>query len=364
MKSLIVIPTYNEKKNIERLLTEIERLTLPNLDILVVDDNSPDKTADLVRSRQKNSSRLFLLVRSAKQGLGSAYRAGFNWGLEHDYDVLIEMDADLSHDPRYLPLIMEKIKNFDFVVGSRYVPQGGIEDWGRLRRGLSYLGSSYARLILGIKIKDLTGGFNAWRKEIFEKVNLNQISSNGYSFQIELKYRAAKNKFTYCEVPIIFKDRQNGQSKINFKIISEAFWKVPAWRLTDLVFKFKKFIKFCLVGGLGAIIDIGLLAFLVEFFAINVQLANVFSFIVAVINNFVGNKYWTFRDQNPRQYYQFSKFFLVSLIGLLLNVFLLKLFINWGVWYLSAKLFITALVVLWNFLANRYWTFKKYPDNA
>jgi len=203
----------------------------------VVDDNSPDKTADIVKMRQKSFSNLFLLERSQKMGLGTAYLAGFAWGLKRGYDVLIQMDADLSHNPQYLPTLIREITNYDFVIGSRYVSQGGVENWGILRRWLSAGGNLYARLILGIKIKDLTGGFNAWRAEVLKKIGLDNIHSNGYSFQIELKYRARQNNFTCLEIPIIFTDRLVGQSKMDRQVIEEALWRIIYLRWQGLFFK-------------------------------------------------------------------------------------------------------------------------------
>lgn len=226
MKYLIVILTYNERENIGRLLNELEKLALPDVDFLVVDDNSPDQTAAIVKERQNDLSNLFILEREKKMGLGAAYLAGFDWGLKRGYDVLVQMDADLSHQPRYLSQLIEEIKNYDFVIGSRYVRQGGVENWGMLRRLLSAGGNLYARIILAVKIKDLTGGFNAWRAEVLRKIGLDNIRSNGYSFQIELKYRARRQGFSFLEIPIIFTDRQMGKSKMNRGVVKEALWRV------------------------------------------------------------------------------------------------------------------------------------------
>lgn len=243
MKYLIIIPTYNERENIGILLDKINELAFLKVDILVVDDNSPDKTAAVVRFRQKNFSNLFLLERNQKIGLGAAYQAGFDWGLKNNYDVLIQMDADLSHDPNYLPILMAEIKIVDFVIGSRYCRRGAIKNWGVLRRWLSAVGNFYAHLILGINIKDFTGGFNAWRAEVLEKIGLENIRSNGYSFQIELKYRAARNGFSYLEIPIIFTERRIGQSKMDFRIVKEALWRTLNLRFKSLFWgrKIKKY---------------------------------------------------------------------------------------------------------------------------
>lgn len=233
MKSLIVIPTYNERENIGVLLDEIINLNLSAVDVLVVDDNSPDKTADIVRAKQEGRQNIFLLERPGKDGLGRAYIAGFSWGLKNFYDILIGMDADLSHDPKYLPLLIRELVTNDFVIGSRYVKGGGIDNWGYWRRFLSIGGNIYAGLILSMKIKDLTGGFNAWRAEVLKTIDLETVCSGGYSFLIELKYRACKNSFKYSEVPIIFKERASGESKMSPSIIKEALWRLPYLRFKN-----------------------------------------------------------------------------------------------------------------------------------
>jgi dolichol-phosphate mannosyltransferase len=233
MKSLIIIPTYNERENIGILLDKIISLNLSAVDVLVVDDNSPDKTADIVRAKQKGCQNIFLLERPGKDGLGRAYIAGFSWGLKNYYDLLIGMDADLSHDPKYLPSLIKGLETNDFVVGSRYVSGGGIDNWGYWRRFLSIGGNIYAGLVLSMKIKDLTGGFNAWRAEVLKTISLETVCSDGYSFLIELKYRACKNNFKYLEVPIIFKERASGKSKMSSSIIKEALWRLPYLRFKN-----------------------------------------------------------------------------------------------------------------------------------
>lgn len=225
MRKLVIIPTYNEIENMTRLLPEL--MSLPEkFDVLVVDDSSPDKTADFVREFSKSNTRVQVLVREVKNGLGQAYIAGFKWGIAQNYNVLIEMDADFSHRPEDLLKILREIETQDVVVGSRYIPGGATVNWGVLRKLISRGGSLYSRLILGYPIKDWTGGFNAWKVQVLQKIGLDQIRSNGYSFQIELKYKAQKNGFKVKEVPIVFEDRQVGQSKMSLKIVLEAFYKV------------------------------------------------------------------------------------------------------------------------------------------
>jgi dolichol-phosphate mannosyltransferase len=233
MKVLIVIPTYNEAQNIERFVRSIMRVTEGcfRTDLLVVDDNSPDGTGDIVREliRTAYHDTVFLLSRDCKRGLGTAYIQGFRWGLHRDYQAFVEMDADFSHNPDYLPQMIKKLEQVDYIVGSRYIPDGGIKGWGPFRRMLSKMGSLYAKTILDIPIHDLTGGFNAWRREVLENINLTEIKSEGYSFQIELKYRAFSKGFRYLELPILFEDRFQGKSKMSKKIILEAIYRV--WQL-------------------------------------------------------------------------------------------------------------------------------------
>ncbi len=225
MKKLVIIPTYNELENLKNLFPALIVLS-EKFDILVVDDSSPDGSGNFVIENSKINSRIHLLSRPQKQGLGKAYIAGFKWGLEHGYDVLTEMDADFSHRPEDLNHILKKIETTDVVIGSRYVAGGATVNWGFLRKLISRGGGIYSRLILGYPIQDWTGGFNSWKKDVLEKINLDTIQSNGYSFQIELKYKALKHGFRVNEHPIVFEDRRVGQSKMSLKIVLEAFYKV------------------------------------------------------------------------------------------------------------------------------------------
>ena len=227
---LIIIPTYNESDNIEKLLDLISR-TDPAAHVLIVDDNSPDRTYEIVERLMQTSypGRLFLLKRAGKLGLGTAYIAGFKWALARDYDYIFEMDADFSHDPKYLPAFLAAIEKHDLVLGSRYVPGGGVKNWGLLRKFISRGGSLYARTILGLSLRDLTGGFKCFRRQVLESIDLDAIKSNGYSFQIEMTYRARCKGFRICETPIVFEDRTAGKSKMSRKIFLEAVLMV--WKL-------------------------------------------------------------------------------------------------------------------------------------
>lgn len=232
-RGIIVIPTYNEIDNIEVILKKVFDLQL-ELDILIVDDNSPDKTyakvQELIDANQYGE-KLHLIIREKKEGLGKAYIEGFKWCLAREYAFVIEMDADLSHDPKYLPSFIENIKEYDLVIGSRYVKGGGVVNWSLLRKFISFGGSTYARTILGITIKDVTGGFKCFRREVLEAIDLDNIMSAGYAFQIEMNYRTILKGFRVKEVPIIFEDRVAGKSKMSKKIFIEALLNVVTLRL-------------------------------------------------------------------------------------------------------------------------------------
>ncbi len=228
-QGIVIIPTYNEIENIENIIREIFALDL-GLDILIVDDNSPDKTHEKVRQLidEQYTRRLHLIVREKKEGLGRAYIAGFKWALAHPkhYAFMIEMDADLSHNPKYLPRFSEEIKTHDLVIGSRYVKGGGATNWPLFRKAISYGGSLYSRILLGVSIKDITGGFKCFRREVLEAINLDNIITSGYAFQIEMNYKVTLKNFRIIEVPIIFEERVHGASKMTKKVFIEALGKV------------------------------------------------------------------------------------------------------------------------------------------
>lgn len=234
MKSLIVVPTYNEIENLRALLEAVTAATPREVEILVVDDNSPDGTGQLADELGRENPRVRVLHRPGKMGLGTAYVNGFRWGLERDYAAFIEMDADFSHDPKYLPEMLKRLAENDVVIGSRYVPGGGTLNWGLGRKLLSRGGSLYSRLILGAPIRDFTGGFNGWRRHVLEAVELDSLRSDGYSFQIELKYRAFLRQFRIAEFPIVFEDRKVGKSKMNRRIVLEALGRVWTFRCRGL----------------------------------------------------------------------------------------------------------------------------------
>ena len=227
--ALVIIPTYNERDNLGPITAAVLK-TDPRVDILVVDDNSPDGTGQLADELALKEPRIKVLHREKKQGLGKAYLHAFRWALEHSYQYIIEMDADFSHDPRFLPgLIDTAVNGADIALGSRYVEGGGTVNWGVSRQLISQGGSLYARTILGVKVRDLTGGFKCFNRRVLEAIDLDAVVSSGYAFQIELTYRALKKGFTVKEVPIVFEDRRVGQSKMSRKIFLEAVTMV--WKL-------------------------------------------------------------------------------------------------------------------------------------
>ncbi len=223
--ALVCVPTYNEKDNVEQIVAAILGAT-PAVDILVIDDNSPDGTGRMADAIAARDERVKVLHRAGKEGLGKAYLAGFAWALERGYALILEMDADFSHDPKYLPTMLEKAREADVVLGSRNVPGGGTQNWGLGRKLLSRGGSFYARNILGIPIRDVTGGFKCFHREVLEGIDLASVRCSGYAFQIELNYRAVKKGFKVVEFPIIFVDRRVGQSKMSRRIVFEAMTKV------------------------------------------------------------------------------------------------------------------------------------------
>ena len=228
-KALVVMPTYNESENISRIIPEVLNQS-PQIDILIVDDNSPDGTAQLVEKLQKeNGNRIHVLKRPQKMGLGTAYVAGFRFALEEDYDYIFEMDADFSHSPDVLPRFLEAVQDADLVLGSRYITGVNVINWPLRRLLLSYGASFYTRLITGMPVKDPTGGFKCFRRGVLESIDLDKIQSNGYSFQIEMSFRAWRKGFRIVEIPIVFTDRVGGKSKMSPQIVREAIWVV--WKL-------------------------------------------------------------------------------------------------------------------------------------
>ena len=231
-KTLIIIPTYNELENLPLLVEEVHKI-VPHVDILVADDDSPDGTGKLADELAAKDERINVLHRKLKEGLGKAYVDGFQWALDRDYELIFEMDCDFSHQPKHLPEFIAATKDADLVLGSRYIKGGGTVGWGLSRKIISSGGNWYARMILGLPYKDLTGGFKCFRRKVLESLDIHNLYSFGYCFQIELTYRAHKKGFRIAQTPIIFPDRERGQSKMSGKIFKEAF--VTVWKLRKAV---------------------------------------------------------------------------------------------------------------------------------
>lgn len=229
MSTVVVIPTYDEAEGIEIMLDAVLRAE-PSAVILVVDDNSPDGTAALVAAHPSFGRRVRLLERPGKAGLGAAYRAGFGWALDHGFDVIVQMDADLSHPPAKIPELIVALGRADIAIGSRYVAGGGVSNWSVSRRLISWAGNTYVRTVLGLAVHDATAGFRAFRRESLERLDVLESQSNGYSFQIENTWRAARLGLTTTEVPITFTDRTTGQSKMSAGIVREALALALVWR--------------------------------------------------------------------------------------------------------------------------------------
>lgn len=234
MRTIVVIPTYNEIENIEKLINAIFNV-MPQTHILVVDDNSPDNTADAVKKMKKDNNQIHLIVRPEKNGLGTAYIEGFTYALERGFEAIFEMDADFSHDPNDLPRLLEALDDNDLIIGSRYITGVNVVNWPLRRLFLSYGANVYTRIITGMPIKDATGGFKCFRADALRKINLRKVKTNGYGFQIEMNYLLWKTGARLKEIPIIFIDRRSGVSKMNKKIIYEAVFLV--WRLKFMASK-------------------------------------------------------------------------------------------------------------------------------
>jgi dolichol-phosphate mannosyltransferase len=228
-RALVIIPTYNEHENLPRIVPQVLEQD-PRIEVLVVDDNSPDGTGELADALASAESRVHVLHRSGKQGLGRAYIAGFRWAIEQGFDYIFEMDADFSHDPKHLPTFLVEVRDADLVIGSRYLDKRvTVVNWPMSRLLLSYFANAYARWVTGLQLWDSTGGFKCYRRRVLETVDLDRVRSNGYSFQIEMSFRAWRKGFRLKEITILFTDRSHGRSKMSRGIIWEAVWMV--WRL-------------------------------------------------------------------------------------------------------------------------------------
>lgn len=363
MKTLVIIPTYNEKDNISRLLQAIRKLKVADLEILIVDDSSPDGTGEMVQNEaQKSGAEVHLLTRRQKEGLGAAYAAGFQWSLGHHFDYVVSMDADFSHRPDDLLKLLSADINADIVIGSRYVPAGAIVGWDLKRQLNSRLANMLTRLMLGLAPKDVTAGFKRYSRRFLESLDYSNIIASGYAFQVEMIFQAVRRGFTVIEVPIVFVDRRAGRSKISGELKRSMS---IVWRLFLRREGIRQFGKFMLVGAFCAVIDWAVFAVfhlpLKSRGQTGKQMAKAGSFVVSSAVNYFLNRTWTFRSTEKKMLSQALRFYLVASLGLILNNVIFYVITSpklLGLHDFLGLFIATAIVALWNYYANRRWTFK------
>jgi len=360
MKLLTIIPTYNEIENIERFINAVFSYIPPDAAILVVDDNSPDGTANAVEKISADyPGRLHILNRPEKQGGATAFLQGFAWGIERGYDAALAMDADFSHDPKYIPQLLAKATESDVVVGSRLVKGGGIENRTLVRNIISCGASLYCRLLLAAPIKDWTGGYNLWTKNALEKIDIKSIVTRGYSFQIEMKYKAFRKKCRITEVPIIFPDRKYGVSKMPASYFVKALLDVWHIKLMCMNTGITQFFKFGITGGLGTITNLLLFFLLVDKIGLPEIPVSIGCFIIAGTQNYIIHHKWSFANNTRNTKLSIKKwalFLCASLAGLALNLLVMKAVIV----YCNPpyKVIAQAAGILTGMLVN--FTFSKY----
>ncbi|OQA52444.1 MAG: Undecaprenyl-phosphate mannosyltransferase [candidate division WS2 bacterium ADurb.Bin280] len=363
-KNLIVIPTYNEKGNIKKIIDEIFNKA-DGVDILVVDDSSPDGTGKIVEEIAKKNKKVHLLNRTKKEGLGRAYVAGFKWGMSKGYEKFISMDADFSHPPEALNPLIALCDDQTVAIGSRYIRGGRIVGWD-VKRYINSWGANFVvRLILAIKAKDATAGFKCYPLEFFKSIDLDAIQAAGYAFQVEMLLLAQENKFKLKETPIIFKDRVTGESKISGELSKSA-------KLVFKLFSQKKsvrqFVKFAIVGGINTLVDwvvyLPLRILLQNLVSLDIQLirqiAKALSFVVSALSSYYMNRKWTFASKEKKVAVEASKFMIVAIVGLLINsaaFYVVTAYLDWIEFY--GLVIATAVAMFWNFFVNKNWTFKK-----
>ena len=379
MNLLICVPTYNEAENIEPLIVAIFGCLSPtrstrtnstddNFSVLVIDDNSPDGTAAIVDGLiGKYPGRLHVLKRPGKQGLGKAYIAGFEWGLAEGYDVFLEMDADFSHNPKYIPEMTNLIRDNDAVIGSRNIKGGDVEGRSFMRNFISKGGSLYSRLILGCPVKDLTGGFNMWTKETLLKIGLDNVLSKGYSFRAELKYRAWRAGCSIKEMPITFTDRTLGVSKMSKKIFVEALvnvWKIR-WKADASA---GQFVRFAVTGGLGSVTNLTVFFVCADLFGLPEIPVSVACFIIATTQNYAINHRWSFRSNMAGEglsLKRWAAYLAGSLLGLSVNIAVMQAILIHLVlpYKFIAQAFGIVAGMMVNFMLAKYMVFRKRKNN-
>jgi dolichol-phosphate mannosyltransferase len=356
---LIIIPTFNEKENIEKIVEAIGA-RMSGVDVLIVDDNSPDGTGKIADQLSRKYSWVKVMHRKHKEGLGRAYVAGFKWGLERGYEKYISMDADFSHPIEVLPELIDNCNPKTVVIGSRYVRGGKIVGWSWIRY-LNSLGANLiTRIVLQIKAKDATAGFKCYPKQFLSSVSFDSIQSAGYAFQVEMLLLSQENNFKLKEIPITFADRVAGKSKIKGELVRSA----------KMVFRFayekktyRQFAKFAIVGAINTLVDWAMFYLVFSIFKIDTQVfkqvAKAISFSVSAMSNYAMNRVWTFRSKEKRVLKEASKFFLVAIGGLAINQIVFYLATGpGGLRDIIGLILATASATSWNFIFNKKWTFK------
>lgn len=362
MKYLVIIPTYDEAQNITKIVPDV-LVQDDRIDVLVVDDNSPDGTADLVEKLAGFGKRIFILKRKGKLGLGTAYMEGFNWAIKNNYDYMISMDADFSHPPKSLPQMLKMSEKYpdQIILGSRYVKGGKIVGWDFKRYVNSYVANFVTRILLGLKVKDATAGFKCYPASFIKMLDFSKMTASGYAFQVEMLYLASFKKVNTVEFPIVFADRRAGESKISGELTRSA--KVVFNLFTKQVWV-REFIKFCVVGLTCTVIDWGIYFLIKKFTGWQTQelkqIMKALSFVGSVGVSYLLNRIWTFKSKDKQVLAQAVKFFSMAFVGLGLNN--LFFYLSTGYFKLAdifGLIIATALVMFWNFTISRVWVFRK-----
>ncbi len=349
---LVLLPTYNERENIRALLDAL--CAIPDVHVLVIDDASPDGTAEDVQMHEQFNERIFLLSREEKQGLGAAYRAGFAWGFAREYATLTQMDADFSHHPDDLVRLLTEVENgADVAIGSRKVQGGRINGWGLWRRFCSAGAMHASRFCLGLKTRDVTAGFRTWRKSFIEMLPVLTLKSNGYAFQEEMLLAAEQAQGNISEIPVVFRDRVYGSSKLGTDDIGEFFYTLL--RLTAM--RRKRFVMYATIGAFGAIVDLSLFVFL-HHFGFSLLIANIFATSCAVLHNFFWHHFVTFKEHGQAPRVAFFTFVFVSLVGIALNSLVVLAGVSLGLFPAIAKIIAIGSVTVWNYVMNTRVTFR------
>lgn len=357
-KTLIIIPTFNEEENIARLLQRILELH-PEIHLLVVDDSPGMDTANAVTAVQNaHPQNVFLNHREHGKGRGSAVLDGFRFALERDYERIFEMDADFSHRPEEIAEFLATSAHCDCVIGSRYLPNSEIRDWGWKRTLFSHWANKYARLILKIPISDYTNGYRCYTREAVTSLDLENIDAKGYVVLSEVAYQLFKKGRTFGEVTTLFVNRKRGASNLSIHEIKEAFLSVIRIRSKTTYLHLKQIIKFCMCGGSAAILDLGSLAFFVEIIGMHPQVAFFPSTFIAVAYVFLFNRFITFRASNGSLMHQLTKFIVVYFGAIVLNLGLSSFLLWIGVYYLLAKAIAIGVGAVINYLLSHHFVFR------